>query len=112
MKPMSNADYNYIEDQLEKYEEELREKFEDPEIIKNKLAKYRKDLEEEVDFDDDEEEVSDLLRPKNCELIKSIVYDGTGSRYIRYAINDGSGYLVGYSGGQADFTLDDVREWL
>ena len=109
---LSVVDQTYLETQLEKYEEQLREKYEDEEFIKRELAKYETDMLEEVSFDDEEEEISDRLAEENCDLLKSVVYDEMSNRSIRYMIDDKSGSFVGESGGQAYFTLDDVKAWI
>ena len=52
------------------------------------------------------------LRKMGCELLRFSVYDCMGNRYTRYAIDDHSGYLVGYDFGQASMTLEDIEDWL
>ena len=105
MRGISNADYNYIEEQIEKYIDE-------GDHTEEEIEAKRRDLEEECFFTDDEEEVADALEDAGCSLMKFVRYDGVGNRYIRYGIDDRSGYLVGCIGDVGEMTLEEIREWM
>lgn len=70
------------------------------------LYLYKKDLEEEETFDDEELSVSRILREDGYELLKKVIYEGPVRRVV-YGIGDRTGHVIFEYGW--NMSLSDVR---